>query len=497
MKVSLWAEIHRLFDIERLSKREITRCLHCSMRTVSKALEHAEPPISTPAPRGSIIDPFKSLVDKLIEIYPRLSSVRVLEEIKKKGYPGKISLVRKYVREIRPYQGRIYQEVIYDPGEAMQIDWGSCGSVPIGTTQRKVSVFVAVLCCSRLIYIEFALSQKKGDFYRCFVNALNFFGGTTEKCIVDNFRTAVADGSGRTARFQPEFLEFCGYHRITPIACERADPETKGVVEGGVRYVKKNALQGRDKELTNFNAYCELAVYWRDQIANVRDHETTGQRPIDRFEKERKLLSTLPAVPYDTDDIVTTVVTPHARIRFDTNRYSVPPEVVRKTVMIRANSERVRVFHHGAEIACHVRSYERRKIIINKDHQKAALSLRKRTRARQIEMEFDALGPEAVKFRKGLLTVPVKSVVHIRSIFSLVRLYGRDDVMGALRQAIEYKTFDSAYVRNLIDQERRRRHRPSPIPIVPKRQELIEDIDIPEPDLSEYDHFIDMEEPPE
>jgi transposase len=453
---------------------------------------HPETPPLKRARRPSILDPYKSHVDALIAKYPDLSGVRVLEEIAKAGYPGEISLVRDYLRAIRPARGRIYQEVDYAPAEAMQVDWGSCGSVAVGQCRRKVSVLVAVLCFSRLIYIEFTLSQSKAHFYRCFVNALKFFGGVVEKVIVDNFKTAVAEGSGRNARFQPEFAAFCGYHRLKPIACEKADPETKGVVEGGVRYVKHNALKGRDEELEYFEGYQKLAVYWREHVANIRKHATTNERPVDRFEKERDLLRPLPSIPYDTDDIIPTVVTPHARVRFDTNRYSVRPEFARKAVILRVDDRWLRVLHRGVEIASHRRSYEKRCLLIQPEHQRAALALRKRTRARQIEIEFDTLGEAARVFRRGLLSVPVKPIVHLRRVLGLIRLYGKTEVALALRRAVEYQTFDSAYVVNLIDQERRRRRLPSPIPLTPERRELIEDIRLEEPNPADYDDLLDM-----
>jgi len=104
--------------------------------------------------------------------------------------------VRRYVRTIRPARGRIYQEVIYEPGQAMQVDWGHCGQLRIGSTTRKVSVFVAVLCYSRLCYIEFTLSQKKAEFYRAIVHALQFWGGSPRRLIFDNLKAAVLNGSG-------------------------------------------------------------------------------------------------------------------------------------------------------------------------------------------------------------------------------------------------------------------------------------------------------------
>ena len=142
---------------------------------------------------------------------------------------------------------------------------------------------MAVLCYSRMIYIEFTLSQRKGEFYRSLANAITFFGGSPRQVIFDNLKTAVLNGSGRHACLHPEFLALCGYFCLQPIACEVRDPESKGITEAGVRYVKRNALAGRSEELQRFEDYLELATYWRDNIANVRLHETTRERPIDRF----------------------------------------------------------------------------------------------------------------------------------------------------------------------------------------------------------------------
>jgi len=209
----------------------------------------------------------------------------------------------------------------------MQVDWGECGWVAVGDTSRKVSVFVATLCYSRLTFIEFSLSQRKAEFYRSLVNALTFFGGSPRSIIFDNLKAAVLNGSGREACFHPDFLALCGYFCMQPIACERRDPESKGIVEGGVRYVKHNALAGRDDELLTFADYVAFAPRWRDTVANPRVHETTREPPLDRFQRERPLLRPLPSIPFDTDEIVPSVISPHARVKFEGNRYSVPPSL--------------------------------------------------------------------------------------------------------------------------------------------------------------------------
>jgi transposase len=491
MKVALWAEIRRLAEIEKLSRRVISRRLHCSWRTVAAALKLDQPPTRTVLPRGSVLDAHRSKIDALLARYPDLSAVRIREEIARgpDGYAGSACTLRRYLRTVRPTPGRVYREVQYDPCQAMQVDWGSCGSVQVGNTTRKVSVFVAVLCYSRLMYIEFTLSQRKAEFYRGIVNALNFFGGCPRAIIFDNLKAGVINGSGRSACFHPEFLALCGYFCLQPIACERRDPESKGIVEGKVRYIKHNALAGRSDELIRFEDFLAFAPMWRDQIANVRLHETTRERPVDRFQQERPLLHALPAIPYDTDEIVPAVVTPHARIEFDGNRYSVPPALARRPVSIRADRDEVRILHEGRPAAQHVRCYQRGQLIVLPDHLLATLALSRRSRSSALEQAFDALGPEARQLHLHLRKQPVKTGVHLRRLLGLARLYGTAELLGAISRALELATYDAAYVENLLLAERRRRQLPTPTLPTPKRRELIDEIDLGPADPSIYDRF--------
>jgi transposase len=498
MDVGQWAEIRRLYEIEKLSQREIASRVSCSRHTVRRAIAEDAPPTS--APRGSKLDPFKPTVDRLLEQTPDLSAVRIMEEIRRgdDGYCGSIALVRRYVQARRPTKGLVYQEVQHDSGQAMQIDWGDCQTLRIENTNRKVSVFVAVLCYSRMMYIEFTLSQRKSEFYRAIVHALEFFGGSPRKIVFDNLKAAVLNGHGKNACLHPEFLALCGHYYLEPVACARRDPESKGMVEGGVRYVKQNALAGRTEELTDWNAYRKLAVTWRDGVANVRMHEATRERPVDLFEKERTHLRSLPSVPYDTDEIVGAIVNTHARINFDSNRYSVPPDYCRKPVAIHASADQVCVLHQGQTIASHARSYARDKLIRHPEHQRQAIQLRHRSRAHHLENEFAALGPEAVEFHAQLQRRPVKTTTHLRRLLKLAQLYGKSELTLAIARANELQTYDAAYVESILLQTRRQQELPSPIPLQPKRQELIDEIDIEEPDLANYDklfgHFDDSDQ---
>jgi hypothetical protein len=377
----------------------------------------------------------------------------------------------------------------------MQVDWGECGRVQIGATTRKVSVFVAVLCYSRLMFIEFTLSQSKAEFYRSLVRALEFFGGSPRAIIFDNLKAAVLNGSGRSACFHPDFLALCGYFCLQPIACERRDPESKGIVEGGVRYVKHNALAGRGEQLTRFEDYLALAPLWRDQVANVRVHETTRERPVDRFQRERSLLRSLPVIPFDTDEVVPAVVNTQARVEFDGNRYSTPPRFVRQPVTIRASRDKLSVLHEGQVVAEHVRCYQRGQLIVLPEDRLAALALRRRSRVSALEQQFDALGPEARQFHLHLNSQPVKTGVHLRRLLGLARLYGTTEVLAAISRALELATYDAAYVENLLLAERRRRQLPTPTLPTPRRRELIDEIELEPADPAIYDRlYTDTEE---
>jgi hypothetical protein len=127
-------------------------------------------------------------------------------------------------------------------------------------------------------------------------------------------------------------------------------------------------------------------------------------------------------------------------------------------------------------------------LIADQVHQLEALRLRRRQRGSEIEENFDALGPEAHQFHRMLLELPVRPVVHLRRVLELARLYGREQIVAALKVALEYQTIDSAYVETIVHQHRRLQSLPSPTQVRPRRQELTE-IEFESPDPSHYDRL--------
>jgi hypothetical protein len=239
----------------------------------------------------------------------------------------------------------------------------------------------------------------------------------------------------------------------------------------------------------HFENYLAFAPRWRDQVANVRSHGTTGQRPVDRLEHERWSLRKLPAIPVDTDEVVPAVVSLHARIEFDGNRYSTAQGLARRPVTLRASSDELRVLHAGQVVARHIRCYQRGQLILLPNHQLAALALRRRSQSSALEHEFDALGEEARQFDLHLRSQPVKTSVHLRRLKGLARLYGPTELLAAISQALKLGAYDAAYVENLLLAQRRRRQLPTPTLPTPQRRELIEENELQHADPAVYDRF--------
>lgn len=148
-------------------------------------------------------------------------------------------------------------------------------------------------------------------------------------------------------------------------------------------------------------------------------------------------------------------------------------------------------------MAQHVRNYERGQLLVLPEHQLAALRLRQPPPQQTLAQQFDAWGPDARAFHLELNRRPVKTSVHLRRLLGLAKLYGRREVLTAIRRAIELATYDAAYVENLLLAQRRRRQLPTPTLPTPQRRELIDDIEPDHTDPALYERFCrDTEEKP-
>lgn len=169
-----------------------------------------------------------------------------------------------------------------------------------------------------------------------------------------------------------------------------------------------------------------------------------------------------------------------------------PPQFVRKPVLIRADRKHLLVLHAGQVIARRVRCYDRGQPIVLPDHRLAALERRQRSGPSSLEQEFDALGTVARQFHLELKSRPVKTSVHLRRLLKLAQLYGAQEVIAALARARQLGTYDAAYVENLLLAERRRQQLPTPTLPTPQRRELIDEIQLDPSNPALYDRLFQL-----
>lgn len=284
-----FCHIQHLHQHDGLNCPQIARALALDARTVSYWLTQSHFHPRRCGPRPSMLDPYKRTIGQRLEKHP-YSAVQILQRLREDGYEGGLTIVKDYLATVRPRRAPAFLTLAFAPGECAQVDWGLYGSVNVGNTRRKLSFFVMVLCYSRLMYLEFTVSQTMEHFLACHQHAFEFFGHRLPaKIMVDNLKSAVLQRlTGQAPVFNPKYLDFALHHGFQIVPCAVGKGNEKGRVEAGVGYVKKNLLAGLD--LPDFKALNPTARQWLDTIANQRIHGETRRRPVELFEQEKPLL---------------------------------------------------------------------------------------------------------------------------------------------------------------------------------------------------------------
>ncbi len=459
-------------------------------RTVEKWLNenHYRPRKSSQ--KSSKLDGYKNDILRMLENYP-YSAVQVLHKIRENGFDGGYTIVKEYVRKVRPKRNKAFLKLSFAPGECAQVDWGCYATVHVGDTIRRLSFFVMVLCYSRMMYVEFSLSQTMEHFLACHQNAFDRFGAVPAKIMVDNLKSAVLKRTvGKDPLLNPKYLDFANHYGFTIAPCNIAKGNEKGRVESGVGYVKKNFLAGL--QISDFKVLNPEAIHWLDTVANVRIHGETGRKPAEMFQQERPCLSPLPVHPYDIATIGPVRASRQFRVTVDTNHYSVPAEFAGQPLTLKIYPDRLCIYHHNTLIARHVRSYDRRKDFELPDHPKALMAQRKKARDQKIFMSFLALHPDADNYYRQLQQRRMNPVHHIRQIVALSEIYGKDPVARAIQDAFTFQAFSCEYIANLLQQRNRKLPEPGALHLT-RRQDLL-DLDVETPDILIYNRF-DKENP--
>src|ERR1700693_2340549 len=388
-----FCKIHDCHDRQGLTIAQTARALGLHPQTVATWVARSRFEPRRSRPRSSVLDPFKPRIIRLLDSHP-YSAQQIFQRLREEGYRGGVTILRDYVRCIRPTKRPVYLKLHFVPGECAQVDWGAYGTVAVGNTRRRLSFFVMVLAFSRQMFVEFTVSQTMEHFLACHDH------------------------------------DFARHPGFAIEACNVARGNEKGRVESGVGYVKKNFLHGL--ELTDFSTIHAAAQVWLDTIANVRIHGETQQRPVDLFAQERPHLGPLNPNPYDLAHTSTSIASSQFRITLDTNQYSVPAPYAHRRLTVKAYPDRVCIYFDNQLIARHTRCYGRHEDIEEPDHAKGLIAQRSRAREQRLMMHFLALSPDATAYYVGLEQHRLNARHHVRKILALAEIYPADAVARAI-----------------------------------------------------------------
>ncbi len=252
-----------------VSKAELSRRFGVSRRTIhewvvtgqlDRDLSAGGSRYSPRPPVPHKLDPYAGIIDSRLEEFPGLSAQRLFDEVRAAGYSGSYGRVRDYVRAVRPWE-------VPEPVVRFETPAGHQGQVDFATFTlpwgRRYAL-VVVLSHSRLLWLCFYHRQTMAVLTGGLETAFERFGGVPKELLFDQMRAVVLSdrrvGGGQLV-LNAEFLRFAAHWGFDPLN--------------------------------------EQASSWAEDTANVRRHGTTGERPVDRFERdEREALGPLASRPY-------------------------------------------------------------------------------------------------------------------------------------------------------------------------------------------------------
>jgi transposase len=272
------------------------------------------------------------------------------------GFSGSYSSVRRLAQRFRSKHPKATCILDFAPGEAAQVDFGRGPTITDVFTGEVVKtwIFVMTLCFSRHMYAEIVPDQKLETWLACHRRAFEWFGGVPSKLIIDNTKCAITRACFHDPEVQRSYAELAEGYGFLISPCPPADPQIKGRVEAGVKYVKNNFVPLREyRSLADGN---DQLKRWLLETAGNRIHGTTREKPLTLFaETEKPLLRSLPDVPVQIATWTVLKLHGDCHVRFEKCYYSAPFRLAHRKLWLKATDTAVKIYFNLELVAAHPR----------------------------------------------------------------------------------------------------------------------------------------------
>lgn len=328
-------------------------------------------------------------------------------------------------------------------GDKMYVDYAGDKlhlTLPDGT-HKPVEVFVAILGCSQLTYVEATESQRKDDFIRSCENALHFYGGAPLALVTDNLRSAVTRASRYEAVLNEDFAAFGEHYGIALCPTRGYKPKDKALVENAVKLTYRHIYTRLDGQKFSDLHTLNLALHSALEIYNNKQFSSKSYSRRDHFEDvEREVLRPLNPLRFEirTHLLVTVNRYGHVRLKEDVHSYSVPHIHIGKKVKLSYNNDSVAVYWEHELIASHKRDRTPHAYTTNPDHQPARHRFVSEWTPENFLAQARAIGDEVEYYVSKILESrhhPEQAYKCCAGIMALARKVGHERIVSACRFA--------------------------------------------------------------
>lgn len=408
-----------------------------------------------PPPRGAFKaqryrEQIQALRDKGVEaraIYERLKEDR--------DFAGSYSAVWRFVRSLEPATPEGFTRVETPPGDEAQVDFGYAGLMydPATGVTRRAWAFVMTLSFSRHQHAVFVFDQEVGTWLRCHREAFEWFGGVTKRVVLDNLKAGIIRHALHDALVQRAYREFAEHYGFLISPCRPRTPRHKGKVEkGGVHYLKRNFLAGRS--FADIHEANRKVLVWCLQTAGTRDHGTTRQQPLKRFdEAERPALLSLPQSPYELAVWKKAKLHADCHVVFEGSFYSAPHRLIGKSLWVRAAGS-VTIYHELDVVAVHPRSTRRGQRFTNNDHYPPAKVAGLMASPACCLKRASAIGEATSQLIGRLLDErPLDRLRTAQGILRLAEKFSARRLEAACSRALAYEEISYGAIKRILDRK--------------------------------------------
>ena len=405
----------------------------------------------SPVHSQSSVEPYRNQVQTWVDQGIQSTTIHAAL-VRQYQYKGSYSSVHRFVREIKQSIPQATCVLNFDPGEAAQIDFGSGPKILDTRTGelRKTWFFLMTLAFSRHQYAELVWDQKIATWLECHRHAFDYLGGVVRRLIIDNAKCAITKACYHDPVVQRAYGEYAEGYGFKIDALPPREPQMKGRVESGIKYLKRNFLPIR--EFVDIHDANRQLQQWTLGYAGNRIHGSTRQAPLALFALEKDQLLPLPDNPPELAVWAKVKVHRDAHVQFEHCLYSVPHTLMGQSLWLRASPLMIRIYQQEQLIATHNRLFIKGSRQTLDDHlppNALAYKMRNPTWCRQ---QAERIGPACHTLIEHLFADRVMHNLRAaQGIVSLEKQYGKQRLNAACQRALDFHNPRYRTVKSILE----------------------------------------------